>query len=287
MQPVRLARSIVAVAALSLLCSRPLLTQDSRGRSDPTGRGQVGQGAGGPGRGGPVGQGGTGGAAPLDPSVKRTPVQAGKATGFLYQPAAPGEKARIGVFVMHFGSDYSNFSACSELSRRGYTVLCTKNSGGGLNDILPDARSSVEYLRSVDGVRKVVLWGHSGGATLMTAYQLMAENGVKACQGPEKIAKCPESLAGMPVADGMILADANWGNAVMTLLSIDPAVIDEGDPAKLDENLNLFSRKNGFNAGGTSNYSPEFIKKWQSAVGRRNNALITSMSKTMADLGPE
>jgi hypothetical protein len=155
MQPVRLARSIVAVAALSLLCSRSLLTQDSRGSSDPTGRGQVGQGAGGP--------------APLDPSVKRTPVQAGKATGFLYQPAGPGEKARIGVFVMHFGSDYSNFSACSELSTRGYTVLCTKNSAGGLNDILPDARSSVEYLRGVDGVRKVVLWGHSGGATLMTS----------------------------------------------------------------------------------------------------------------------
>ncbi len=27
------------------------------------------------------------------------------ATGFLYQPATPGEKARIGVFVMQFGSD--------------------------------------------------------------------------------------------------------------------------------------------------------------------------------------
>ena len=284
MQPVRLSLSIVVVAALSLLCSRPLLTQDASGGSDPMGRGHSGQGAGGLGQGGP---GGTGGAAPLDPSVKRTPVQAGKATGFLYQPAAPGEKAGIGVFVMHFGSDYSNFSACSELSRRGYTVLCTKNSGGGLNDILPDARSSVEYLRSVGGVRKVVLWGHSGGATLMTAYQLMAENGVKACQGPEKITKCPESLAGMPVADGMILADANWGNAVMTLLSIDPAVIDEGDPAKLDEDLNLFSRKNGFNAGGNSSYSPEFIKKWQSAVGRRNNAIIKSMLEKVAALGPE
>jgi pimeloyl-ACP methyl ester carboxylesterase len=275
MQPVRRSRSIVVVAALSLLCSRPLLAQGSTGGSDPTGRG------------GPVGQGGTGGAAPLDPSVKRTPVQAGKATGFLYQPAAPGEKARIGVFVMHFGSDYSNFSACSELTRRGYTVLCTKNSGGGLNEILPDARSSVEYLRSVDGVRKVVLWGHSGGATLMAAYQLMAENGVKACQGPEKIAKCPESLAGMPVADGLILADANWGNAVMTLLSIDPAVIDEGDPAKLDEDLNLFNPTNGYNAGGNSNYSPQFIKKWQSAVGRRNNAVVKSMVEKAAALGPE
>lgn len=71
MQPVRLSRSIVVVAALSLLCSRPVLTQDSTGGSDPTGWGHSGQGAGGPGQGGP---GGTGGAAPLDPSVKRTPV---------------------------------------------------------------------------------------------------------------------------------------------------------------------------------------------------------------------
>ena len=54
--------------------------------------------------------------------------------------------------------------------------------------------------------------------------QDIAENGVKACQDAAKIHKCPESLAGMPPADGVILADPNWGLGVITLIGLDPAV---------------------------------------------------------------
>jgi hypothetical protein len=39
----------------------------------------------------------------------------------------------------------------------------------------------------------------------MTAYQYIAEGGVKACQGAEKIHKCPDELAGLPAADGVVL----------------------------------------------------------------------------------
>ena len=75
---------------------------------------------------------------------------------------APGEKSRIGLFVMHAGADYLTFSACTELPKRGYRVLCADNSGGSLDHILLDAKRGVAYLRALAGVRKVVLWGHSG-----------------------------------------------------------------------------------------------------------------------------
>ena len=45
----------------------------------------------------------------------------------------------------------------------------------------------MDYLRKYPGVKKIVLWGHSGGATVMTAYQDIAENGVAACQDAVKI----------------------------------------------------------------------------------------------------
>jgi hypothetical protein len=209
--------------------------------------------------------------------------------GVLYEPAAPGDKAQIGVFVMHSGGDYLTHSACTELSRRGYRVLCANNSSaksgftddGTLDRTLLDARLGVAWLRQYPGVKKVVLLGHSGGGTLMSAYQDVAENGVKVCQGPEKIVKCPDTLAGMPPADGLMLVDSNWGLAAMMLFSLDPAVIGESGGQKLNPQLDVFNPANGFNPAG-SHYSADFIHRFQTAEGRRNNLLIRTALARLA-----
>src|SRR5580698_5406339 len=59
----------------------------------------------------------------VDPSVKVTLLLLGRGTvpGKLYEPIAKGDKSHIGVFVMHNSGDYLDFSACTELSKRGYT----------------------------------------------------------------------------------------------------------------------------------------------------------------------
>jgi pimeloyl-ACP methyl ester carboxylesterase len=131
----------------------------------------------------------------------------------------------------------------------------------------------VAFLRQHPGIRKVVLFGHSGGATLMTAYQLIAEGGVGACQGPGRLVKCPDTLAGLPAADGVVLADANWGNAEMALFSVDPAIVSNDSGMTVNADLDLWNPKNGFDPAG-SHYSKEFIRTFQSAVARKENALI-------------
>ena len=72
--------------------------------------------------------------------------------------------------------------------------LCadTSNRFDPLDEKLVDVNVAVEYLRQYLGVRKVITLGHSGGATLMSAYQNAAENGVQAFQGPEKLIKCSD-----------------------------------------------------------------------------------------------
>jgi hypothetical protein len=214
--------------------------------------------------------------------IKNTFVRLGPGVpGVLYEPLSPGPKAEIGIFVMHAEGDYLQMSACSELTKRGYRVLCANNSAsksGANNDlsidrILLDAKLGVAYLKKYPGIRKVVLLGHSGGGALMSAYQNIAENGLKACQGPEKIVKCPDSLAGMPAADGLILLDANFGLAGMVLFSIDPAVVDESTGMVVNPKLDLFNPQNGFNPSG-SMYSEEFIRAFLSGVGKRENRLI-------------
>jgi hypothetical protein len=114
----------------------------------------------------------------------------------------------------------------------------------------------------------------------MTAYQLVAENGPRVCQGPEKLVKCSDSLVGLPRADGMILADSNWGNAVMALFSLDPAVVSNESGTSVNADLDLWNPKNGFSPAG-STYSPAFIRAFQSAVARRETALIEFASERL------
>jgi pimeloyl-ACP methyl ester carboxylesterase len=201
----------------------------------------------------------------------------------LYEPATPGPKSTIAIFAMHSEVDYLQFSACTELSKRGYRVLCANNSthkGGidadlSIDNILLDAKLAVAWLRQYPGVRKIILLGHSGGGTLMAAYQSIAENGVKVCQGPEKISKCPDTLAGLPPADGLMLLDSNYGLGAMMLFSLDPAVTD---PA-----LDLLNPQNGFDPHG-SQYPAQFIRRFQAAVAERNNHLVQSTLQRLAQI---
>jgi hypothetical protein len=211
--------------------------------------------------------------------------------GVLYQPVTPGPKARIAVFAMHSAGDYLSFSACTQLAQRGYRVLCANNStgkGGGFDEgalerVLLDAAAGVRWLRGLPDVHAVVLMGHSGGATVMTAYQMIAEGGVATCQGAEKIWKCSDALAGLPRADALMAVDANWGLSTMTLFSIDPAVTDEAHAARLDPGLDLFNPANGFRPGG-SDYGQAFIDRFQKAEGARNDRLIEAAQRRLAQV---
>ena len=209
----------------------------------------------------------------------------------LYTPAALMAKSRIAVFAMHSNADYLEFSACTELAARGYRVLCANNSlgkagtfqEGQLDRIITEAKLGVEYLREQPGIERVVLFGHSGGATLMSAYQMIAEQGLAACRGPEKIHQCPDDLAGLPPADGMLLIDSNWGQATMSLLSTDPAVTSEQTGYGLDPSLDLFNPANGFDPEG-SRYAPEFVARFQEAQGQRVNRLILEAQRRLGQI---
>jgi pimeloyl-ACP methyl ester carboxylesterase len=227
---------------------------------------------------------------PLDPSIKATFVHlASGVPAVLYQPVQPGPKRRIGLFVMHADGDYLEFSACTELSRRGYSVLCANNTtsksfnfnDGILDELLLQTKAGVAYLKNTPGIGKVVLFGHSGGATIMTAYQAIAEQGLPFCQDGGKIHKCPDKLAGLPAADGVVLADANWGQAEMELLSIDPSVLDENSGMKSNPALDVKNPRNGYKPDGAL-YSPAFIRTFQAAQGQRNNKLLKLAQQRLA-----
>ena len=204
--------------------------------------------------------------------------------GVLYEPLTPGPKAEVAVFAMHDNGDYLSYhpgDPCGQLASRGYRVLCanaTTSKSGFFSDddidkLLLNVKAGVACLRSLPAVKKVVIFGHSGGGEMMAAYQNIAENGVKVCQGPEKIVKCPDSLEGMPAADGIMLIDSVFGGPFSTLISLDPAVADEDNGQALNPDVDMFNPQNGFNPKG-STYSAEFKARFFAAEGARMNNLI-------------
>ena len=197
--------------------------------------------------------------------------------GVLYEPEEKSGLSRIAVLVMHSDEDYLTCPTGPELAKRGFTVLCANVTGKegiifSQNEKLRCVHAAVAWLKAREGTDKVVLMGHSGGATLMSAYQALAENGPSIFQGPEMICPYPYSEQLEP-ADGLMLLDANWGNSVMQLLSLDPARLSEDNGKDIDPALNLFNPANGFNRAG-STYSGAFIEAFQKAQGERNNRIL-------------
>lgn len=204
---------------------------------------------------------------PLD---KRVP-------GVLYEPEEKSGKQRIAILIMHSDEDYLSFISAKELTERGYTVLTAnvRNKEGiifGQPEKMKDVKTAVEFLRSLPGIEKIILLGHSGGGTLLSAYQAVAENGPEIFQGEEKIYPYPDK-ENLPPADGLMLLDSNWGNAAMQLFSLDPAVENEQGGKLISEELDLFNPVNGFDPNGSS-YEHTFIRKFQEAQSERNCRLV-------------
>ena len=170
--------------------------------------------------------------AQSNPRYVRFPGVPASVKGALYMPDAPLPAPHVGIVVMHRTSNFMTALACTELSRRGFAVLCM-NPRSDNNEALVrfetiplDVRAGVQFLKSQPGITRIVLWGWSGGGATMTLYQSVAETGVSVCQGPGKLVQCGNELAGLPPADGLILVDAHPGNPVNALRSLNGAVTE-------------------------------------------------------------
>lgn len=204
--------------------------------------------------------------------------------GVLYEPVGLEKEKLTAVLVMHSDEDYLSCPTGPYLAERGYRVLQANppikeglffNQDRKMHAVL----AAMEYLKAREDVGKIVLMGHSGGATLMTAYQAVAENGPGVFQGEEMIYPYEDSTELIP-ADAVMLFDANWGNSVMQLFSLDPAVTDETSGRKLDESLNLFNPENGFDPAG-SRFSDDFIRAFQRSQSARNMRILAAAKERL------
>jgi pimeloyl-ACP methyl ester carboxylesterase len=204
----------------------------------------------------------------------------GTVKGALYTPDS-GPAPHVAVLIIHRTANVLASPATRELSRRGFMVLAINPRSDNNETIVNfeanalDIKSGIEFLRKRPGITKVVLWGHSGGGPATSFYQAVAETGSSYCRGANKLIECDRTLDGLPKADGLVLVDAHPGVSVNGLRSLNPAVIDERDPGKIDPALDPFNPANGYKSGA-SQYSDEFKRKYFKAQADRMNRLIDS-----------
>ena len=199
--------------------------------------------------------------------------------GALYKPDS-GPAPHVGIVVMHREANLMSNIACTELSKRGFMVLCMNsrfenNESQVKWELIPlDVARGVNYLRNVQNMSKIILYGTSGGGVTMSFYQAVAENGPSVCQDPNKLVQCGDNLTGLSPADGIILSDGHPGNPILRLRSINPAVVNEKNPNELDPELDPFNPENGYNPTGSSTYSEEFKARYFATQAERMNRLI-------------
>ncbi|HEY6362361.1 MAG TPA: hypothetical protein VIX63_14715 [Vicinamibacterales bacterium] len=227
--------------------------------------------------------------APAEGTAQSSPLyiqfSPGAVKGALYKPNAD-PAPHVGILAIHRTSNFMGYLGCTELSKRGFLVLCMNprfdNNEAAVRweDIALDVRSGVSFLRRQPGISKVILWGFSGGGPTTTFYQAVAENGPSYCQGPRKLIECGDDLAGLPPADALILVDAHPGNSVNGIRSLnaavtnDAAIVNDNQRARIDPDLDPFSPRNGYNPKGASTYSESFKKRYFAAQAARMNRLI-------------
>ncbi len=201
-------------------------------------------------------------------------IRIGRAmNGILYTPKTGQQKT--GVVVIHSDSDYLNSPCGEQLAKRGFLTLCAnvEHPGAPLEKRLPDVKRAIEAVRAQPGIGHVVLLGHSGGATLMTCYQAVAENGAAIFQDERRIVKMGP-VEDLPCADGLMLIDSNFGNGVMTLVSLDPDVTDESTGMKTSRAHDAFSKESGYAGEGDTAYTEEFRRAFYAAQAARQVRLM-------------
>jgi hypothetical protein len=199
-------------------------------------------------------------------------------------------RAHVGIFIMHPYSSYVNNNACTQLAARGFTTLCANSEFNGAPDgyygyeqHAPGIRSGINYLKSIafdpatglPAVTKVLIFGHSMGAPMMAFYQNIAENGLAACQGPEKIIPCVgTNLHNLPKADGVMLFDAHLGDGLATFTYVDPAIHNNACEPR-NPAFDMFDPANGYDpATDGATYSKQFRKTYTTHQAIRNQDLI-------------
>lgn len=197
--------------------------------------------------------------------------------GLLFEPTRSSPKSATALVFTHPNSNTFTMPLGAEMAARGYRVLMVNYRGEDFapeafpEAYLPPLSRGIGFLRSLPGIARVVLVGHSGGSEVALLYENVAEHGPDACRDAAKIYPCEGAgIEHLARPDGLVVLDSPLG-AFHKMSGLDPAA--QG-PVR-DRSIDLFAPANGYDAATQSaRYDPRFLTAFHRAQSRANAAII-------------
>ena len=200
--------------------------------------------------------------------------------GIRYVPK--GKPSKTLVIYMHPASTLQLLPMPRAMAERGVHVLCAASRYARndsvliMENVVVDLGAYVRHAKEVWGYDKIVMAGWSGGGSLSLFYQSQAEN--PSVTHTPAGDPCNIMAAGLIPADGFIFQAAHVSRAVVLADWIDPSVIDENDPDRLDASLNLY------NPEIKPPYSAEFLARFRAGQLARIQRRTDWVKQTLEDL---
>ncbi len=184
--------------------------------------------------------------------------------------AADGCGKDVAFIVIHPSSNFLGHYLLEPMQKRDAALLALNTRYAGndtallMERCIQDLGAGVRFLRD-QGYRRVILIGNSGGGSLVAFYQAQAEKlTLKDTPDGRPINLTKEDL---PPADGLAMAAAHPGRAIVLTDWLDPAVYDESDMFASDPELDMFNPKNG------PPYDRQWLARYRQAQAARNERI--------------
>ncbi|MBT4486283.1 MAG: alpha/beta fold hydrolase [Rhodospirillaceae bacterium] len=182
-------------------------------------------------------------------------------SGLMHYLPMPLAMARAGHHVMTCGSRYPK-----------------NDSALIMEKVALDMGAHIRHAKEAFGYEKIILAGWSGGGSLSMFYQSEAED--------PSITQTPAgdpvdvATAGLQPADGVLQLAAHVSRALILTEWLDASIIDEGDPDRRDDELNLYDPKNP----NQPTYAAEFLERYIAAQVARNRRITAWVQERLAHL---
>jgi pimeloyl-ACP methyl ester carboxylesterase len=182
-----------------------------------------------------------------------------------------GKDRSLVFVVIHPSADFLDHFLTTELPKLGVGCFAINTRYVGndthllMETCIQDLGAGIKYLREVQGYKRIVLVGNSGGASLVGLYQQQAELGT--------ISSLPDGTpfsleaVNVPPADAVALLAASPGRAHILTDWLDPAVMDEADISASNHELDMFNADHG------PPYRGDWLLRYRAAQKERNDRI--------------